>query len=189
MAIPLKVIEVMVEQGIAPDENVPLLARELHLSFYYVPDRDALILSRRYLQIPPRADVEDLFASLMRLYDMTTEEEIADHNEAMFDRHIDLRTNHALNWRKRVVQKGYVYVLKMGEYYKIGRSKDVTKRLESIGLLMPITPTLIHTIKTDDMEYAERYMHERFAECRVNGEWFALTDAQIEWICSVTELA
>jgi len=68
----------------------------------------------------------------------------------------------------------YVYLLKVGKYYKIGRSNAPGRREYELAIQLPERGVTVHTIKTDDPVGIERYWHERFAERRKNGEWFEL---------------
>lgn len=69
---------------------------------------------------------------------------------------------------------GYVYLLKSGKYYKIGRSKAPGRREYELAIRLPEPVVTVHTIKTDDPIGIERYWHQRFSDCRKNGEWFEL---------------
>ncbi len=74
---------------------------------------------------------------------------------------------------------GHVYLLRSGEYYKIGQSSDLEKRVKSINVALPDKATLEHAISTDDPPGIEAYWHRRFADRRMNGEWFKLSKADI----------
>ena len=65
--------------------------------------------------------------------------------------------------------------MKSGDYYKIGRSDEVEKRVKQISTIMPETVELEHTIRTDDPVGIEAYWHRRFEEKRARGEWFRLS--------------
>lgn len=69
---------------------------------------------------------------------------------------------------------GYVYLLKSGKYYKIGRSNAPGRREYELAIQLPERVATVHTIKTDDPAGIERYWHQRFSERRKNGEWFEL---------------
>lgn len=74
---------------------------------------------------------------------------------------------------------GYVYLLKSGKYYKIGRSNAPGRREREIALHMPEESKMIHKISTDDPAGIEAYWHNRFAKKRLNGEWFALSNEEM----------
>lgn len=70
---------------------------------------------------------------------------------------------------------GYVYLLKSGRYYKVGRSNAVGRRERELAIQLPEEAKVIHSIKTDDPVGIEGYWHNRFSDRRKNGEWFELT--------------
>jgi Meiotically up-regulated gene 113 len=74
---------------------------------------------------------------------------------------------------------GHVYLLKAGDYYKIGQSSDLEKRVKSINVALPDKASLEHAISTDDPPGIETYWHRRFADRRANGEWFKLSKADV----------
>lgn len=83
---------------------------------------------------------------------------------------------------------GYVYVLSGGGYYKIGFSKHVNVRVKQISPKLPFDVKLVCTIETDDMVRAEAYLHGKYASKRAKGEWFALTDEDLEWLLDTDAL-
>lgn len=70
---------------------------------------------------------------------------------------------------------GYVYLLKSGQFYKVGRSNAVGRRERELAIQLPEEAKMVHSIKTDDPVGIERYWHARFSTRRKNGEWFELT--------------
>ena len=84
--------------------------------------------------------------------------------------------------RKRDGKPGYVYVIRCGEYYKIGMTLNLDRRVSQLAIQLPHTPEIICLITTTKAATEEKRLHRLYAAKRLNGEWFALTEEQVEEI-------
>lgn len=70
---------------------------------------------------------------------------------------------------------GWIYVLDDGQgHYKIGRTNSLDGRMKRLKIQLPFAVTIAYACEVDDPVAAEKYLHQLFADRRMNGEWFAL---------------
>ena len=69
--------------------------------------------------------------------------------------------------------------------YKIGVSADPQARAEAIARVAGVNTHLVHTFPAADALEAERLLHERFAEKRLQGEYFDLAPEDVDWLCRI----
>ena len=74
----------------------------------------------------------------------------------------------------------YVYIIRMGrnKLFKIGKTNDPQGRLTSLQTASPFKLSMFNLFQADNASAAEESLHAAFRDCRMEGEWFRLTDAQ-----------
>lgn len=79
-------------------------------------------------------------------------------------------------------EKGYVYFIRFSSRtYKIGMTRqNPHKRLAEIQTGCPVQLVIYGYIETDKPEEIEAELHKRFNDRRISGEWFRITDAEID---------
>jgi len=75
---------------------------------------------------------------------------------------------------------GFIYMLKAGRNFKVGRSNSFDRRSRELKIQLPEQAETVHVIRTDDAIGIEAYWHKRFEAKRKNGEWFELNAQDVK---------
>jgi hypothetical protein len=84
-----------------------------------------------------------------------------------------------------LLQKGHVYVIKVLNYYKIGRTINITKRLKSYFTHCPLSPEIIYCVEVENCIKTEKELHKKFDAKRSNGEWFTLDSNDLKELLKI----
>ncbi len=70
---------------------------------------------------------------------------------------------------------GFVYLMRSGRHYKIGKTNAVGRRERELAIQFPEEVVQVHAIRTDDPGGIEEYWLKRFGDRSQGGEWFQLS--------------
>ena len=93
-----------------------------------------------------------------------------------------------LNHLRKICVSGrparWVYIIRSGDFVKIGITDDVERRLCSLQIGNPVKLVLMAKFKTWDASRIESELHDRLGGHRERGEWFRLEASVLDWIDS-----
>lgn len=83
-------------------------------------------------------------------------------------------TQGAFDYENHAGKKGTLYAVACHQFTKIGISRNFASRLKQIdtGTPFPVKTIATREIPSSALAYAEAWLHNRFKEFRVKGEWF-----------------
>lgn len=86
-------------------------------------------------------------------------------------------------------KSGYVYLIQgvNTPHFKIGKARQLKRRMDTFGVKLPMVIELICAIKTDNRHSLEGRLHSRFASKRMQGEWFNLSADDVQYIQSLAQ--
>lgn len=84
---------------------------------------------------------------------------------------------------------GYVYLLKEinGPHFKIGVTAYPEDRMKVFAVRLPYRVEYACLIPSADMYALEAELHNKFADKRVDGEWFALSSDDVAYMVGLAE--
>lgn len=130
-----------------------------------------------------REELQEIYDLGMKFFDYYGDETIDEYNcnrRREVDEHHNRPTKTKSNKKN---YPGWIYLLR-GEngLYKIGMTKRTPdQRLAEFSPKLPFDSLLVDTIESQDAVRLELEIHERFADKRVRGEWFALNQEDLNW--------
>ncbi len=83
------------------------------------------------------------------------------------------------------VQAGFVYLMQWEDEYKIGKAVDVERRQKRLARELDRDITVLHRIFSADYTRAESDLHRKYADKRLQGEWFSLDADDVAWLMSI----
>lgn len=95
------------------------------------------------------------------------------------------RLSNGYQTRTNSASAGYVYLLRLLHYYKIGIAVDVNRRVNTLNSGLPFDVEIVHTLYVDNMAKAEAFLHRSFEKKLVRGEWFLLQPEDVDFIKSL----
>lgn len=172
------------QQSIYSDDEILRMMCELTIRLGHIPTVAEMILEKRSNpDFPDKLVVKRRFGNrddrILRIAEFSSKDERFRFIYELCLPHISGSASPSTEAEKSSVSTGYVYLIRSGKNYKIGRTNDVGRRIYDIRLQLPQKAELIHQIETDDPKGIEAYWHQRFADQRLNGEWFSLTQKDI----------
>lgn len=146
-----------------PDEDLLRPFAELVIKMSEVPTEADLLLKRKEDSHFPSAKAYRRWGSRDSLLEKVAE---CCEGKEQFAPVLNLLREGISNSRERHIEsfniKGFVYILRSGKSYKLGRSNAVGRRLRELAIQLPQKPDVVHVIETDDHESIEKYWHSRF---------------------------
>ena len=120
------------------------------------------------------------------LYEEIPEENVYKDEEAFFNNIIkdyidigkEMIEDRRRNQEIRSSKDGYVYMLHLNGYYKIGRTTNTEKRFGEYTKLME-QPKTICCVYVENYKQVEKELHLMFKNKNTNGEWFSLSEKDL----------
>ena len=82
----------------------------------------------------------------------------------------------------RDTRKGFIYVIKSEYGHKIGKTKNYESRLNLFNVKLPFDFEIVRLYASSNYHEDETFLHSFFGEQVLNGEWYNLSDNDIESI-------
>ncbi len=78
-----------------------------------------------------------------------------------------------------------IYIIKCGEYHKIGVTSNIKKRMRNMQTNAPLPLELVYIKECDNAEELETYVHNKYFYKQTVGEWFKIKDGDIDEIKAI----
>jgi hypothetical protein len=139
-------------------------------------------------EVMTRDEWEALKATADKFYSSHSDEQIAAYNASRLADYSEIAHARSCGKCNEEISRGFVYLLK-GEtgLFKIGSSRNLNSRVADIVASLPFSVQIIHSAYVRNRLDLERRWHRRFAEQRVRGEWFRLSEGDVGLFCTMRD--
>jgi predicted GIY-YIG superfamily endonuclease len=84
--------------------------------------------------------------------------------------------------------EGWIYLMESENgLYKIGSTANPDHRLMKLNAQSPVAVKYIHYFRSEHMTTSEKWLHNKYKDCRHHGEWFNLSNEQVQEIASMQD--
>lgn len=183
--------DALIEAGFTPNQlsvayaNKELLEKYANLSqeLGRLPTGNDLRLKSKLDENFPSAKVFERLGTKLELIQQLSEycrsREGCEDVITLCEGYVPLNRNKSEKSRQQQGKNGFVYLIKSGRFYKIGKTNAPGRREYELAIQLPERAITVHVIETDDPSGIEAYWHNRFKAKRKNGEWFELEIADV----------
>ena len=83
---------------------------------------------------------------------------------------------------KKLAQKGFIYIVKSNNLYKIGRALDIKQRTKTYRTENPFGIQVVFQKEVSDYIKIEKQLLDKFKNKQFRGEWFRLDKNDVKWV-------
>lgn len=76
----------------------------------------------------------------------------------------------------------YIYLIKGANLTKIGITDNIKTRIKSFRTASPVPLSVLYCFRSMDALVSEKWLHNKYSNKRHHGEWFSLTEKDIDEI-------
>ena len=178
------------ESGICYDPETYLPANESHIRTYLNHDRDTFTSAFNELcrieLVQKWNDRGRCIISLNEFIRSSLRMSLTDNARPA----LIISPKQEIDRPKTAAKFGYVYIARAENgLHKIGKAKNPEQRVRGFaGAVMPFVIELIHTIESNDALQAESILHRRYQHRRRVGEWFELSERDVDALLEITTI-
>jgi len=154
-------------------------------NFYFYTEVDGgITINFNRKKAPKLEQVKSYYKALGYFIDQWDEEAIEEYNETIQKEWDEMQEGSYTTNEPKLPTPGLIYLLKCDGIYKIGRTKNLDKRLRKYVTENPHPIEIVHTRAVADYVLAEKKIHELVETLKVRGEWYKLTDLKAQLVTS-----
>ena len=143
-----------------------------------------------YVEILYSLDFKEIDGRCILSTELTNEEkdELLQKDEKEYYTSEDLKTireKRSKEFQGKKTDVGFIYLIKSKYGYKIGKSKKIQDRLSLFNVKLPFKIDVIGYYKVESMSEMETFLHKKYKNLRLEGEWFNLKEKEKKEVLTI----